>query len=142
MIWPHGMAKRVRELLTADATMSFGECARIVSDEFGASMSRNSIIGWAHRNGIRRRHVKQVKKARPHRALRKRYSQGIVMPPTPPPAVVRPPGWRPDLFELRADECKWPLGDGPFLFCGAKRHNILYPYCEDHLAKAYSKPPR
>ena len=60
------------------------------------------------------------------------------MPPTPPPAVVRPPGWRPDLFELRADECKWPLGDGPFLFCGAKRHNILYPYCEDHLAKAYS----
>lgn len=40
------------------------------------------------------------------------------------------------LWELNSDECKWPYGDGPFLFCG---HPIRdgFPYCPGHCRIAY-----
>jgi hypothetical protein len=47
-----------------------------------------------------------------------------------------------DLMQLTRSTCKWPLGDGPYTYCG---HPTVEgkPYCPGHVAIAYTPlPPR
>lgn len=38
------------------------------------------------------------------------------------------------LMELEAEDCRWPYGEGPFVFCG---HPVFHgPYCASHKALA------
>jgi len=40
------------------------------------------------------------------------------------------------LEELKKNECSWPLGDGPFLFCALPKHDSRYCATHAHLSKA------
>lgn len=40
------------------------------------------------------------------------------------------------LLDLKAADCRWPLGDGPFVFCGQHAYDGS-PYCEYHHRLAY-----
>lgn len=42
------------------------------------------------------------------------------------------------LWELGVGQCHWPFGDGPYLFCGARRNGHLV-YCSAHAAKAAAR---
>jgi len=44
----------------------------------------------------------------------------------PTPATAKP------LLDLEDGDCRWPYGDGPFVFCGCKRAPGA-SYCQDHL---------
>lgn len=47
-----------------------------------------------------------------------------------------------DLLELEPNDCRYPSGDGPFVFCGHPRRKGT-PYCPGHCAVAFNGiPPR
>ena len=76
-------------------------------------ITRNAVIGKAHRIGVSRR---------------------------PSPIKRRKPGAT--ILELTDRMCKWPIGDprdSDFRFCGKPTKNGL-PYCEDHCLQAYQQP--
>ncbi len=78
-----------------------------------------------------------------HRGLDQRpdlpaASQVIVPSPAPKPSepkVKAAPSLRIQLVDLSSGQCKWPEGDGPFTFCGHRRHADT-PYCREHAAMA------
>lgn len=75
-------------------------------------VSRNAVIGKAHRLGVDSR---------------------------PSPIKRRKPGAT--ILELTDRMCKWPIGDprdNEFRFCGKQSVTGL-PYCNDHCSKAYQQ---
>jgi GcrA cell cycle regulator len=78
------------------------------------NMSRNAVIGKAHRIGLT---------GRPS-PIRRQHQAEVVFFPT--------------LSQLENDMCKWPLDlpGSQFRFCGCKTSD-KGPYCADHRAKAY-----
>jgi len=52
--------------------------------------------------------------------------------PDPRPGAV-------PLLDLAPDGCKWPSGEGPYLFCNEPRFEAR-PYCAAHVCLAYSAP--
>lgn len=43
------------------------------------------------------------------------------------------------LDKLTSGQCRWPFGDGPFVFCGV-RVQFGRSYCEEHHAMAWKNP--
>jgi len=110
--------------------------------------TRNAIIGRAHRLGLA-----------PLRKPRKPGARPPAKPITTPPPVVRSPEepspmpaptpaamprrTSPDavircegvsLSRVAAGECRWPIGDKPFRFCGAPIAHRFYSWCSAHTA--------
>jgi hypothetical protein len=103
-----------------------------IAKQMGSGLTRNSIIGKAHRLGLvkyRRPRLKPVKKKAPARKL------GLSKPrrrATPPPG-------RFDLLDLRSDQCRYPTGDrAPYMFCGTAIADG-FPYCPAHAMLCYTK---
>lgn len=79
------------------------------------------------------------------RAAQKRQKRLERLKAAPPLPIVKPPpadAWEPlpgshpvDLEHLAPHQCKWPLGELPFLFC-AEPAGELHPYCPVHTALA------
>lgn len=117
-----------------------GLSASQIAEELGENITRNAVIGKAHRLGLSSR-PSPVKK--PAQAKRK----------APPPKKVAAPArtMQPEpegtsekitILELTDRICKWPLGhpgDEDFQFCGA-RSVPGQPYCTFHGAMAYQAP--
>jgi GcrA cell cycle regulator len=90
---------------------SEGKTASQIASVLG--ITRNAVIGKAHRIGVSRR---------------------------PSPIKRRKPGAT--ILELTDRMCKWPIGDprdSDFRFCGKQTANGL-PYCHDHCSQAYQQP--
>lgn len=124
-----------------------------IGAKFG--VSRNSIIGKVHRLGLPPRPKKirlygdspRKRKPQPYkprndaqkawRALRQREVRAAKAeaprPYVPPPE--EPISLDVSLVDLRPGYCKWPHGDGPFLFCGHRTEGR--PYCPFHHHLAY-----
>jgi len=138
------LRKHLRAEMTALAA------AAALNREFRTSYTRNSVIGRArriqvplvsravqHHGGhlVSTDSAPKPKKAitpaqRPDIAIRKAVSG-----PKAPAAPFQPrpdprPGQVP-LLELAHDGCKWPSGEGPFLFCNHRQNN-KGPYCAPH----------
>lgn len=128
--------------------------------EIGARIgkTRNAVVGKCHRIGIPlgsksapavhySKHVARPKDAPPRPRQRHKRATTPILKPTilPPPPKEPPVPIEPrkiELTELSADDCKWPIGDGPFLFCGNPRDTALngveqVPYCFQHCRVAY-----
>ncbi|MEX6724444.1 GcrA family cell cycle regulator [Parapedomonas caeni] len=105
-----------------------GLSASQIAEELGEGVTRNAVIGKAHRLGLKAR-PSPVKAEAPKKAA----------PPAPkkPKPVVKPE--RVTLLELSDKVCKWPHGhpgEEDFHFCG-KPVQPGFPYCPEHCAVAY-----
>ncbi len=109
-----------------------GLSASQIAKELGEGVTRNAVIGKAHRLGLKSRPSpvkadKDKKKAAPKRAPKKADKQLVT------------------LLDLTDRMCKWPIGhpgDPDFHFCGKPAESGM-PYCAGHCAEAYqAQPPR
>lgn len=138
--------------------------AQVLSNEFRASVSRNSVIGKAHR--LRLEHPNSgavVRKARKSNipvvkqslTTETSWNPGQLKPrPSRPPESLLPPVVahehhiddalpeftdRIQLVDLRETTCRFPIGDPTmpeFRFCGAPSP-IGRPYCDHHHRVVY-----
>ena len=140
-----------------------GMTASQIAEVLGEGVSRNAVIGKAHRLGLQARpspvkgggeamvaEVVAASVAKPAPAARP--APAAVPPRTAPAPVVKKakpavPGKpaRTTLLDLSEKVCKWPIGhpgDSDFHFCG-KPSATGFPYCMDHCAVAYqAQQPR
>ena len=111
MSWTEERIERLKKMWQEGSTASQ------IADELGG-VSRNAVIGKAHRLGLSGR-------------------------PTPAKPVVKPPEEprRPVAAGPSGKACMWPVGDPKtpdFHFCGAPTEPGR-PYCANHCAVAYQK---
>ncbi|RMB00593.1 GcrA family cell cycle regulator [Eilatimonas milleporae] len=109
-----------------------GLSASQIAKELGEGVTRNAVIGKAHRLGLKSRPspVKSDKtkaKAPAKKAAKKEAKKFVT------------------LLDLTDRMCKWPIGhpgDPDFHFCGRPAEPGM-PYCATHCAEAYqAQPPR
>ncbi|MBL4787638.1 MAG: global cell cycle regulator GcrA-like protein [Kordiimonadaceae bacterium] len=109
-----------------------GLSASQIAKELGEGVTRNAVIGKAHRLSLKSRPSpvktdKDKKKVAPKRVAKKADKTLV------------------SLLDLTDRMCKWPLGhpgDDDFHFCGKASENGM-PYCAGHCAEAYqAQPPR
>jgi GcrA cell cycle regulator len=117
-----------------------GMTASQIAEELGG-VSRNAVIGKAHRLGLQSR-PSPVKPNDDPAPVTERPAP--VAAPAPPRRLVpaRPSAdmaGKTTLLDLNDKICKWPLGhpgEPDFHFCG-KPINPGFPYCLDHCSVAY-----
>lgn len=125
------------------AYWSAGLSCSQISRAFGGEISRNAIIGKAHRLGLPTRTTS-------HRTQRREIPR---TPAKPRLVVVKAPaaqvmeeepvtlvdGSRVTIMTVTDRMCRWPIGDPAaydFHFCGRSPKSGS-PYCEAHARKAY-----
>ena len=136
-----------------------GLSASQIAAELGEGVSRNAVLGKAHRLGLAQGESNMASSPHPRNPTRPPAS--AVEPPLqndPHPApmmsnqppvkaaelprreeVVVPRSEGVTIMELRESVCRWPLGDPTtpaFRFCGARAVEGL-PYCPHHAQIAY-----
>lgn len=131
-----------------------------ISKAFGGAVSRNAIIGKVNRLGLKRggeymreQSAKQSAKRQAavareeKKALQAKLAQSstapsTIRPPTPPSEPPKPPkALMLTLVELKAGQCKWPIGDDrPQRFCGMAMADERY--CAFHARESLPKERR
>jgi len=113
-----------------------GLSASQIAEELGGDVTRNAVIGKAHRLGLSSR-PSPVKKPAEEAA------EPAAKPVKKAPKVEKPaPKAEPEIvtiLTLTDRMCKWPLGhpgDADFRFCGRKS-TPGQPYCAHHARIAY-----
>lgn len=148
--WTPEREDRLREL------WSSGLSASAIASVMGDGLTRNSIIGKAHRMDLAARRPSGPRGQTWSREKRKLTTKTVQRkqsftkkrtdwthapkPPEMKPAKQKPKGeaWEAlervvpvSLLDLGAGQCKWPVTeDSPFLFCGAA--STHGPYCHHH----------
>lgn len=144
-----------------------GKSAAEIAKTLGKGVTRNAVIGKAHRMGLSGR-PSPIKKPAPASkkeaaAAPARKESKDVKKAAPPaggkanPALAKeaeelkkiekeivPLGGGVSLLELTERMCKWPIGDpreADFTFCG-RGIRVGTPYCPDHASMAYQSSSR
>jgi GcrA cell cycle regulator len=131
-----------------------GMTASQIAEALGQGVSRNAVIGKAHRLGLEAR-PSPVKVSDAAIAVIEAVVaavegaiEGITAAPPPPakappkrPARAAAPAKpaKTTLLDLSEKVCKWPIGhpgETDFHFCG-KPAQASFPYCSEHCAIAY-----
>ena len=130
-----------------------GMTASQIAEQLGEGVTRNAVIGKAHRLGLESRPspVKAVDEAvdaspAPVVASVAAAKTATSLPVAAPvgKAVTKKPvrtgkAARTTLLDLNEKICKWPIGhpgDADFHFCG-KNSQAGFPYCTEHCLLAY-----
>jgi GcrA cell cycle regulator len=140
-----------------------GLTASQIAEKLGEGLSRNAVIGKAHRLGLKARPspvkgadsaaaapaASSPKPAAPKPAPAPKAATPAASAPAAPAAVAPRPAPRvvvpvtgsgkTSLLELSDKVCKWPIGhpnEVDFHFCG-KPTQPGFPYCTDHCLIAY-----
>jgi GcrA cell cycle regulator len=145
-----------------------GKSAADIAKMLAKGVTRNAVIGKAHRMGLsgrpspikkpapaakKEKTVIKLKETKPVKEASKPVipppfkSNAMAKEPTPPVRFEKeaiPPGGGVALIDLSERMCKWPIGDpreDDFTFCG---RNIRpgTPYCPDHASMAYQSSSR
>lgn len=129
-----------------------GMTASQIAEALGEGVTRNAVIGKAHRLGLESR-PSPVKGADDVVETPVAKVAATVAPPpavaptavqVPRPVVAKKPARtgkaaRTTLLDLNEKICKWPIGhpnDADFHFCG-KPAQAGFPYCTEHCLVAY-----
>ena len=128
-----------------------GMTASQIAEALGEGVSRNAVIGKAHRLGLEAR-PSPVKMGEVIETVVEGVAAavgGVVVgavaavarpvPKRPSRAVVPPKPAKTTLLDLNEKVCKWPIGhpgETDFHFCG-KAAQTGFPYCTEHCAIAY-----
>ncbi len=126
MAWTDERVAKLRELW--DKGLSASQIAK----ELAEGVTRNAVIGKAHRMNLASR-PSPVKSDSTRKKARKPVEKKRT------PAKVRSSGGKVSLLELSERICKWPIGhpgEPDFHFCG-KPSAPTFPYCPEHCAQAY-----
>lgn len=146
-----------------------GKSAAEIAKVLGKGVTRNAVIGKAHRMGLSGRPSPIKKPVAPKKETVVRAKEKISATPTKPlakkaaPAPVKNPlltkeaeeikkmdreavqiGGGVALIDLSERMCKWPIGDprdDDFSFCG-RTIRPGTPYCPEHAAMAYQTSSR
>jgi GcrA cell cycle regulator len=127
-----------------------GLSASQIAERLGEGVTRNAVIGKAHRLGLTARPspvktpVQEVSWEKSEVASQVNDSSRTAAPVAPPrPAQGRSANGngqsRVTLLDLNDKVCKWPIGhpgEPDFHFCG-KPSQPSFPYCGEHCAVAY-----
>lgn len=165
-IWTDDSVAQLRALFADPAKWSASQIAK----KLGNGLSRNAIIGKAHRLGLDRRKVgrkpnqsaaaapiikprrvpKHEAKGAPTGSLAYKVIHGIkrklaAAPVDPTPFVCRDADVESFLAlsidQLTEETCRWPSESPPFTYCG--REPVAgTPYCLGHCRIAYQPPPQ
>lgn len=140
-----------------------GKSATEIERTVGA-VSRSAVLGLLHRMGVKRitgeprlysraatearkrrtaERKSQAAKARGHRGLgiKAVTAEQLAHSRAEFEAIQRKLAAEPEValvkhvFDLEPHHCRWPIGDGPFKFCG-QQHVAGSPYCGKHLIRA------
>lgn len=120
MSWTDERISRLKELWEK------GLSASQIASDLG-NVTRNAVIGKAHRMGLSSRPSPVKAEAPKARSAPKK---------APEKKAVKE---RITLLQLTDRMCKWPIGhpgEPDFHFCGKKSESTV-PYCKDHCAQAY-----
>lgn len=131
-----------------------GMTASQIAEQLGEGVTRNAVIGKAHRLGLEAR-PSPVKGGEDGEPLAAPALAAAVAPapanapaPAPVAVAVRATPKKPvrpgktaktGLLDLNEKTCKWPIGhpgDADFHFCG-KASQAGFPYCTEHCLVAY-----
>jgi GcrA cell cycle regulator len=127
--WTEERREFVRELWAQ------GYSAGEIAQRLKPKMTRNAVIGLCHRNKFPHGKRRTAPMPSPE-PLPPAYSAREEPRPRPQPPKPEPSAFLGlPLHELTDSQCRWPDGDGPFLFCGQPA-SLGQPYCRDHAAKA------
>lgn len=131
-LWPAELTERLRVLWSAPEKLSAADIASILTKEFDRPITRNATLGRVHRIGLERRDRVEVHQnnGRPRTRIRKPSVAAIRADLFEIELAAVEPRHI-DMLELKADECRYPYGDGPFTFCGCETAP-LKPYCSAH----------
>ena len=132
-----------------------GKTASQIAEQLGEGVTRNAVIGKAHRLGLESRPSPVKAGEDTEAAVVTRAATVAPVPPAAaaPPAVAAPVAACPvakkpartgkaaktSLLDLNEKICKWPIGhpgDSDFHFCG-KPSQAGFPYCTEHCLQAY-----
>jgi len=156
--WPEPLDAALRVALAKGCT--FTQAAAVLKDLFGVELSRSAVGGRAFRLGILADRAATREKALQSLVTARAARQPAKYPPRPKPKVKPMPapqqftcdaitGLRQadvvprllPLLDLAPDQCRWPYGDGPFVFCGCRVWEAS-PYCAEHTGLARSSGTR
>jgi len=126
MAWTDERIEKLRKLWDAGLTASQ------IAKELAEGVTRNAVIGKAHRLGLKSRPSPvKTDSSKAKRAPKKK--------------AKAPEKTQVSLLDLTERMCKWPHGhpgDDDFQFCG-KPSEPSMPYCAAHCQEAYqAQPPR
>lgn len=97
-------------------------------------VSRSAVSGKLYRLGCQRGPRSKKKRQLPRARFLSRQTPNPkfveAAPPTVDPAFEPAPLYV-ELLELRDNHCRWPIGNGPFTFCGHPPRNHS-SYCPHH----------
>jgi GcrA cell cycle regulator len=125
-----------------------GMTASQIAEKLGENVSRNAVIGKAHRLGLKSRPspVKPGEAEVPVAVVAPAAvaaAPAAAPPPAPrvatPRAAAKGKAAKTSLLDLTEKICKWPIGhpgDADFHFCG-KGAQAPFPYCTEHCLIAY-----
>ena len=135
--------------------LSARQSAESINARFGTAVTRNAIIGKLDRLGLKRpprpdgqgacKKSRKRKRGPKQRPLLLSIADSMTLrrhrwetEPQPLPTDELPSTAIP-LDALTPTSCRWPYGDGPFLFCGAEVDPRHPSYCCGHMRLA-SRP--
>jgi GcrA cell cycle regulator len=116
-----------------------------IANELGG-ITRNAVIGIVHRKGWKRR-VKEGRGAeggavrkkprKPRPLVSESFSTAPVIEGDLLEHIEVPTGPQISIMELNDKTCRWPIGEGPVMYCGALPRDKAV-YCPYHCRVAYS----
>jgi GcrA cell cycle regulator len=133
--WTSEMIHELKRLMGLDENLSFQVIAKRMSETFGVTFTRNSMVGKAHRLRMPPRPPREYV-IQPHSDR-----MMTLRPPSQRSAPNRRRDGKVQLVDLNYGACKWPSGTGPYLFCGKPVHDDRQ-YCLTHCRLAYQKPEK
>jgi|TARA_R110002096_G_scaffold309403_4_gene503982 GcrA cell cycle regulator len=129
MAWTEDRVEKLRELW--DKGLSASQIAK----ELAEGVTRNAVIGKAHRMGLASR-PSPVKSDPAKRAAAAAKKKTVA---SKEPTRAAPVSGKVSILDLTESMCKWPIGhpgEPNFHFCG-KPSQPAFPYCANHCVEAY-----